>query len=107
MVTSRARQRMATLVRQWETSGEPRRAFASRHGLTVAQFDCWKRQVRRGGAAGAASMGFARVQVVDTPRQGHNGGIEVLLGGGDRLTIHEGTSVDLVRAVVMTLRASC
>jgi hypothetical protein len=45
MVAAQGRQPMATLVRQWETSDEPRRAFARRPGLTVSQFDYWKRQV--------------------------------------------------------------
>lgn len=97
---------MATLVRQWEASGEPRRAFARRHGLTVSQFDYWKRQVRRDGAADA-TIGFARVHVVDAPRNSAAGGIELVLGTGERLTIHEGTSMDLVRAVVLALRPPC
>lgn len=49
---------------------------------------------------------YAR-QVVDAPRRSAAAGIELVLGTGDRLTIHEGTSVDLVRAVVMALRPPC
>ena len=43
---ARTRSRMLALVRQWETSGETRRAFADRHGVTLSCFDCWRRQVR-------------------------------------------------------------
>lgn len=97
---------MAALVRRWETSGEPRRAFAQRHGLTVSQFDYWKRQVHRAATADD-TVGFARVEVVE-PSPGQNGAcIELVLVGGERVTIHEGVSVDLVRTVVAALRPSC
>jgi hypothetical protein len=97
---------MVTLVRQWETSGEPRREFARRHGMTMSQFDYWKRQVRRAAPAHHA-VGFAPVQVVEST-QGHNGAtIELVLAGGERVTIHAGASVDLVRTVVAALRSSC
>jgi hypothetical protein len=49
------------------TSGEPRRAFARRHGLTVSQFDYWKTAGASGATANHA-VGFAPVQVVDRPR---------------------------------------
>lgn len=104
-MATEARQRMAALVREWEGSDESRRAFAARHGLTVSQFDYWKRQVRRDGTRHRA-VGFAHVQVIDAPREPRNG-IEVMLSTGDRLVIHEGVSVDLVRTVVTALRSSC
>lgn len=104
-MTDGTRRRIATLVPKWETSGEPRRAFARRHGLTVSQFDYWKRQVRRGAAA--TETAFTPVQVLTTS-EAHDGGvIEVRLASGERVTIREGVSVDLVRAVVSALRASC
>lgn len=111
MVTNRTRQRMTALVRQWETSDEPRRAFARRHGLTVSQFDYWKRQVRRAEDPQADETeepaGFARVHVIGGAGGRAGACIEVELRGGERLTIHEGTSPDLVRAVVMAVRSSC
>jgi hypothetical protein len=97
---------MATLVRQWERSGEPRREFAQRHGLTVTQFDYWKRQARRATTANHA-VGFAPVQVVDSSQGRKGAPIKVVLAGGERVTIHEGASVDLVRTVVAALRSSC
>ena len=108
MVSTRAGQRMAALVRQWETSGEPRRAFARRHGLTVSQFDYWKRQVRRRDPEKSDEpAGFARVHVIGGAGGQVEASIEVEFRGGERLRIHEGTSTDLVRAVVLALRASC
>lgn len=106
MARDRRRRRMATLVRQWETSGEPRREFARRHGLTVSQFDYWKRQVRRAGTV-SQLVGFAPVQVVESSPGHHGASIELLLVGGERVTIHQGASVDLVRTVVAALRSSC
>ncbi len=41
---ARTRDRMLALVRRWETSGETRRAFAQRHGVTLSCFDFWRRQ---------------------------------------------------------------
>jgi hypothetical protein len=111
VVTNRTRQRRTALVRQWETSSEPRRAFARRHGLTVSQFDYWKRQVRRVEDPKADETeepgGFARVHVIGGAGGRAGAGVEVELRGGERLTIHEGTSTDLVRAVVLALRAAC
>jgi hypothetical protein len=109
--TNRTRQGMAVLVGQWERSGEPRRAFARRHGLTVSQFDYWKRQVRRDEKTEANEAvepgGFARVHVIGGASGGAGACIEMELPGGEHLTIHEGTSPDLVRAVVLALRSSC
>jgi len=83
-----------------------RREFARRHGLTVSQFDYWKRQVRRVATANHA-VGFAPVQVVESS-QGHRGAsIELVLAGGERVTIREGGAVVLVRTVVAALRSSC
>lgn len=106
MARDRIRRRMATLVRQWETGGEPRRAFARRHGLTVSQFDYWKRQVRRGATANHG-VSFAPVQVVEAAHERDGACIELLLAGGERLMIHEHASADLVRTVIAALRPSC
>jgi transposase-like protein len=105
MTTDRVRRHRAKLVRQWETSGESRRAFARRHGLTLSQFDYWKRQVRRDAAAAAPS--FAPVQLVMSSETSGSNAIDVTLAGGERLTIREGVSVDLVRTVIAALRPSC
>jgi hypothetical protein len=98
------RRRMETLVRQWETSGESRRAFARRHGLTVSRFDYWKRQVRQ---ASPEAVAFAPVRVLEEgePRAGRS--VEVVLASGDRIVVPAGASVDLLRTVLAALRASC
>lgn len=85
MVTNRTRQGMATLGRQWEASGEPRRTFARRRGLTVSQFDYWKRQVRRDGAADAP-IGLrpsGRGRAPKERRRRHRAGV------GDRRSPHD------------------
>jgi hypothetical protein len=72
----------------------------------VSRFDYWKRQVRQAATANHA-VGFAPVQMVEASAGGHGAAIEVVLAGGDRVTIHEGVSVDLVRTVVAVLRPPC
>jgi hypothetical protein len=94
------------LVRPWETSGQTRRAFVQRHGVTLSCFDYWRRQVldaRRDGRA----VAFAPVRVVADDTVTGAGVIEVVLSSGERVVIREGASDDLVRAVVAALRASC
>jgi transposase-like protein len=103
---ARTRSRMLALVRQWETSGETRRAFVQRHGVTLSCFDYWRRQVLDGRQDDRA-VAFAPVRVVaDDPATGA-GVIEVVLASGERVVIREGASGDMVRAVVAALRASC
>ena len=93
MAAKQTRQRMAMLVRQWETSDEPRRAFAQRHGLTVSQFDYWKRQVRREGTSGA-TLDFAPVQVIDAHASARASAcVEVMLRDGAHLVIHGKSSL--------------
>jgi hypothetical protein len=97
---------MLALVRRWETSGETRRAFVQRHGVTLSCFDYWRRQVLDG-RQDERAVGFAPVRVVtDDPPVGA-GVIEVVLASGERVVIREGASGDLVRTVVAALRPSC
>jgi hypothetical protein len=97
---------MAALVRAWETSGETRDAFARRHGLTVWQLDYWKRQVRRASPTNAA-VSFAPVRVLTDMARPTGDGVEVVLATGERIVVHAGASVDLLRTVLAALRASC
>jgi hypothetical protein len=98
------RRKMTTLVRRWEQSTETRETFARRHGLTLASFEYWKRRVRR--EAGAAPLTtFAPVRVVPDHGAPATPSLEVMLAGGEQLTIREGISVDLLRTVITTLRA--
>ena len=102
---ARTRSRMLALVRRWETSGETRRAFADRHGVTLSCFDYWRRQVLE--ARPDTPGGFAPVRVIGDDAPLGAGVIEVVLASGERVVIRAGASADLVRQVVATLRASC
>ena len=102
---TRTRRRMLTLVGQWETSGETRRAFADRHGVTLSCFDYWRRHVLD--ARRDEPVEFAPVRVVSDEAVPGAGVIEVVLAGGERVVIREGASGDLVRHVISVLRASC
>lgn len=98
--------RMARLVRAWERSGEPRGAFARRHGLTVSQFDYWKRRVRRAAVAPA----FVPVQVLPespAPPAAAGAAIELALPGGARLTIPDGVSATTLQTVLTAVRTAC
>jgi hypothetical protein len=95
------RRRMTALVRQWEASSESRRTFAQRHGLTVSQFDYWKRQARRASPTDAVS--FAPVRVLGAVESGAGDGVEVVLTSGARVVVHAGASVDLLRTVFTAL----
>jgi hypothetical protein len=97
---------MLALVREWETSGETRRAFVRRHGVTLSCFDYWRRQVLDGRQEDRA-VAFAPVRVVADDTATGAGVIEVVLASGERVVIREGASGDLVRTVVAALRTSC
>jgi hypothetical protein len=63
--------------------------------------------VRREGARGVA-LDFAPVHIIDAdPVARVSACVEVQLRDGERLVIHEGASVDLVRTLLTALRASC
>jgi hypothetical protein len=106
MASERTRRRMIALVRAWERSGETRDVFARRHGLTVSQWDYWKRQVRRASSDDAA-VSFTPVRVLGDVNTRARDGVEVVLTSGERVVVHDGTSVDLLRTVLSALRASC
>jgi hypothetical protein len=106
MASERMRRRMAALVRRWEASGEARDVFARRHGLTVSQWDYWKRQVRQA-RSDAAAISFTPVQVLADVARPAGDGVEVVLASGERIVVPAGASVDLLRTVLAALRASC
>ena len=60
---ARTRSRMLALVQQWARSGETRRAFVQRHGVTLSCFDYWRREVLNGRQDDRA-VAFAPVRVV-------------------------------------------
>jgi hypothetical protein len=91
------RDRMLQLVRAWEASGESRRRFAARYGLTLWQLDYWKRRARA--TPVRPTVAFAPVQVVDAVAPRSGAGLEPQLASGDRLFIPADASPDLVRAV--------
>jgi len=105
VATNGTRQDMTALVGQWERSGESRGAFAHRHGLTVWQFDYWKRRIRQDVAT--EPTGFAPVQLIKATEPADRGVVEVALANGERLTIRDGVSAGLLRAILSALRETC
>ena len=103
---ARTRDRMLALVRRWETSGETRRAFAQRHGVTLSCFDYWRRQALD--ARQEQPVGFAPVRVMsEEARPTAAGVLELVFASGERLVICEGASGELVQQIVAAVRASC
>jgi hypothetical protein len=98
-VRERIRAEMRPLIETWRTSGETRRVFTGRHGISLPKFDYWVRQFGLTKArARRAAPGFAAVEVV--PPAVGPGVIEVVLARGDRLVVHAGAEVTLVRTVL-------
>lgn len=106
-VRERIRAEMLPLVEAWRTSGETRRAFATRHGISISKFDYWTRQMgaARPRATRGAPPGFAALDVMPPPHA--PGVIEIVLVGGDRVVVHAEAEVSLVRAVVTALGRRC
>jgi hypothetical protein len=98
-VRERIRAEMRRLIDAWRTRGETRRVFAGRHGISLPKFDYWVRQFGlTKPRAPRVAPGFAAVEVV--PAAVGRGVIEVVLACGDRLTVHAGAEVTLVRTVL-------
>lgn len=38
------KEKMATLVEQWQASGLPKKDFCEHHGISIAKFDYWRRK---------------------------------------------------------------
>jgi hypothetical protein len=103
------RARMAGLLRRWQRSGETAAAFCRRHGIKPQRLSYWKRVLglarptvpRRAGRGGG---GFVPVSLVDA---GGGATLEIQLTSGDRLVLHEGSSLELLRRAVAVLRERC
>jgi hypothetical protein len=98
-VRARIRAEMTPLIEAWRTSGETRRVFATRHGISLPKFDYWTRQCAPERAKShRRAARFAAVAVV--PPTVDAGVIELVLARGDRLVVRSGADVALVRAVL-------
>jgi len=103
------RARMTGLVRRWQRSGKTAAAFCRRHGIKPQRLSYWKRVLgvaepierRRSRRRG---VGFVPVRLVGA---GAAGPLEIQLASGDRLVLHEGSSLELLRRAVAVLRERC
>jgi transposase-like protein len=96
---------MARLVAQWRTSGESGARFARRHQIPAWTFWYWQRKLSRRPAV--APAGAPRFVPVEVTAERAEPVIEILFGGGERLQVRDGASVELVRAAVGALRSTC
>lgn len=100
MASERMRRRMAALVRQWDAGGETRDVLARRHGLTVSQWDSWRRQVRQASSEWRSDRGPRR-DVGRSPAEGADGAphLVLTLSPAVRIYVATGTSDNLRRAI--------
>jgi hypothetical protein len=55
-------------IKQWETSGQSRRAYCKKHGLIVNRFYDWKRRIT---AADKPHVSYLPVVLTDSPENKH------------------------------------
>ncbi len=104
-----SRERMRATVERWQRSGMSAASFSRREGIQARRLSYWKRVL--GLAAPPRRRVVVRprltpVQVVDLGLAAV-ASIEVVLAGGERLVVREGTSPDLLRGVLDALRERC
>jgi hypothetical protein len=105
-VRERIRAEMRPLIEAWRASGETRRVFAGRHGISLPKFDYWVRQLAPARPrARRAPPGFAAVELVPPPSA--LGAIEIVLARGDRVVVGAEADVSLIRAVLTALGPRC
>lgn len=104
MTRQKRRQQMGALVARWQAGTESQEAFARRHGLSRSALQYW---VRRMAAASTTSpVAFAPVRVME-PVASVEGGIAIVLAGGERVVVPPHASADQLRVVLSVLRPSC
>src|SRR5579862_7072782 len=94
------RQRMATLVKQWPSSGETQAVFAARHGVGATKLRYW---LGRAASKTAGPAAFAPVHVIPAERNS-DGAIEIVLGTGERVIVPASASPEFLRRVLTALR---
>jgi hypothetical protein len=106
-VRERIRSEMRPLIAAWKKSGETRRTFASRHGISLPKFAYWARQEgpRRARPGRPPRPGFAAVAVV--PPAETAGVLEIIWARGDRLVVRAGADQTLVRTALAILARRC
>ena len=102
-----SRDRMRTMVERWHRSGLSAAGFCRREGIQPRRLSYWKHVVGvKVAARGVRRARLAPVQVVDLGLAA-TAGIEVVLGGGERLVVREGVPPGLLREVLAALRERC
>lgn len=109
MARIRTRERMAILLRRWQRSGQTAAAFCRRHGIKPQRLSYWKRVLGLAGpvvprGSRRARSRFVPVRLVEA---GGAAPVEILLASGDRLVVHDGSSLELLRRAVAILREQC
>jgi hypothetical protein len=112
MARSEERARMAGLVKQWRSSGEPAAAFCRRQGIKPQKLSYWERALGMAGPASQRARGRGASGLVPIRLLGGVGGVsstalEIHLAGGERVVFPQGGSLAVLREVVALLRGRC
>lgn len=107
MMSKRTATCMARLVAQWQKSGESQASFARRHRIPGWTFWYWCRKLADAPETDHESTPTATFVPVHVAAEPATPVVDIVLPGGERLQVRPGTSADLLRAVVMALRAGC
>jgi len=103
------RTQMASLLREWNRSGETGRTFAVQKGITAAKFFYWKRRLAAADhGRGKRTRRFVPVRVVGPGQwSGADGLLEIVLDSGERVRMSEGVSEETLRRAIRVLRERC
>ena len=107
MMSKQTAIRMARLVAQWRQSGESQAGFARRHRIPGWTFWYWCRKLSDAPEADLESTPAATFVPVHLAEEPATPVVDIVLTGGERLHVRPGASADLLRAVVIALRAGC
>ena len=108
-----SREQMSAMVARWRRSGLSAAAFCRRQRIQTQRLRYWLQRVegasptQRPAQRRQARPVLAAVRLVDLAATRAEGEVEILLASGERLTVREGTSVQLLRATLEALRERC
>ncbi len=98
-------QRVA-LVREFRSSGETQKAFASRHRIKWTTFRNWLYGRRAAKPEGQRAVGFQEIRI--GPQDwASRWAAEISLEGGTVVRLQAGTDPQWVRAIIQPLRQPC
>ncbi len=91
-------------VHGWRTSGQSARAYAAEHGFSAATLSWWSSRIRH--EVPEVGMATVLTSAESSSRDDHACCVEVVVGNGRIVRVHEGFAPELLAAVLGALEAS-